>query len=134
MSRVLLDTDAVIDYLQGIPDSIALIRQLREAGDSLCTCDVVIAEVLAGLLPKDRVQGITFLEACEFLPTTFAMACQAGAWRYQYARSGVTLATTDTLIAAIAHGHQARIVTGNLDDYPMPEITTIALPRPGRRR
>jgi len=134
MSRVLLDTDAVIDYLKGMPDSVALIRQFRADGASLCTCDVVVAEVLAGLLPRNRAQGIRFLETCEFLPTTLTIACRAGEWRYQYARAGITLATTDTLIAAIAHGHQARVVTGNLADYPMPDVTVIALPRPGRRR
>jgi len=45
------------------------------------------------------------------------------------ARRGEALATTDCLIAGIAVAHQATIVTGNLKDYAMPEVTTLPLLR-----
>jgi predicted nucleic acid-binding protein len=134
MERFLLDSDAVIDYLKGFPDSVALIRKLHADGDSLCVCDVVVAEVYSGLLPKDRGQARKLLSACEFLPTSAEMAERAGEWRYSHARRGLTISTTDALIAATAFSHGAKVVTGNAADYPMPEITIVQLPRSARSR
>ena len=130
MARYLLDTDAIIDYLLGIPSSVALIQDVHERGDTLCVGDVVIAEVYAGLRPRHRDAAEKLLAACTFLPTSPAVARQAGRWRYDWARRGVTLSTTDTLVAATAHAYGATIVTGNTKDYPMPEITLLALERP----
>jgi predicted nucleic acid-binding protein len=131
MARFLLDTDAVIDYLKGFPGTVSLIRELHQAGGSLCVCAVVIAEVYAGLLPKDRGPARRFLSACSFLPTSAEAAREAGEWRYHHARRGTTISITDALIGATAHAHDARVVTGNRGDYPMPEIAIVALPRPG---
>lgn len=64
-----------------------------------------------------------------FLPTSPAIAQQAGTWRYDFARRGLQLSTTDTLVAATAHAHGATIVTGNASDYPMSEIALLLLER-----
>lgn len=130
MARYLLDTDAVIDYLSGVPSSVSLIRDLHGGGDLLCVCDVVIAEVYAGLHPQDQEKARAILDACHFLGSSPDIARQAGQWRYAYARQGVTLSITDALVAATAHAHQATIVTGNTTDYPMEEA--LPLPRANR--
>ena len=129
MARFLLDTDAIIDYLLGIPSSVTLIQDLHERGDTLCVCDVVIAEVYAGLRPQHREAAEMLQSACAFLPTTTVIARQAGMWRYDFARKGVQLSTTDTLVAATAHGYDATIVTGNVKDYPMTEIVLLPVER-----
>jgi predicted nucleic acid-binding protein len=129
MARYLLDTDAIIDYLSGFAPSISLIQGLHERGDALCVCDVVVAEVYAGLLPKDKEKAQGLLSACVFLPTSLEAARLAGEWRYRYARQGRSVSTTDALVAATAHTHQSALVTANLDDYPMEEISLHPLPR-----
>ncbi len=129
MARYLLDTDAIIDYFFGIPSTVALIQDLHARGETLCVCDVVIAEVYAGLHPEHREPAEQFVFACAFLPTSPAIAQQAGRWRYDFARKGVALATTDTLIAAVAEAHSATIVTGNIRHYPMPEVALLPLER-----
>lgn len=129
MARCLLDTDAIIDYLFGIPASVSLIRDLHGRGDLLCVCDVVIAEVYAGLKPPHRAAAQKLLSACSLLPTGPEAARQAGEWRYAHAGRGVNLSTTDALVAATAHAHQAFIVTGNEGHYPMPDISILLLPR-----
>jgi predicted nucleic acid-binding protein len=129
MGRYLLDTDAVIDYLLGIPSSVSLIQDLHERGEVLCVCDIVIAEVYAGLRPQHRGVGEQLLSACSFLSTSLGTAQQAGSWRYDFARQGITLSTTDALVAATAHAYDAAIVTGNLSDYPMRELTLVPLER-----
>jgi predicted nucleic acid-binding protein len=133
MASYLLDTDAIIDYLLGIPSTVTMIQELHGRGDTLCVCDVVIAEVYAGLRTQHRQAAEKLLSACTFLPTTLPIARQAGQWRYDYARKGIPLATTDTLVAAVAHTHGATIVTGNTRDYPMPELSLNPLERANPR-
>jgi tRNA(fMet)-specific endonuclease VapC len=132
MDLLLLDADAVIDQLKGLPQIVQLLQQLHRSGGELCVCDVTIAEVYAGLNPEDRAQAEQLLSACSFLATSPAIAQQAGEWRYQYRRRGVTISLTDALIAATAHGHQAKLVTGNINHYPIPDVDTLALPRESR--
>ena len=73
MGYYLLDTDAVIDYLAGIPGSVSLIQSLHNRGESLCVSDVVIAEVYAGLRPQHRDKARKLLMACSFLSTSPGM-------------------------------------------------------------
>jgi len=134
MSRYLLDSDAVINYLRGIVESVTFIQELHGRGEDLCVCDIVIAEVFSGLLPEHREAGERLLSACTFLPTSPAIAQQAGQWRYDFARRGITLATTDTLVAATAAANGATIVTSNVKDYPMPDLPVVPLPRPSSSR
>ena len=129
MALYLLDTDAVIDFFKGFPSTVKLIQQLFQQGETLCTCAVVMAEVYAGLDPTERSQGQELLGSLRFFTTSPGAARQAGFWRYTFARQGVQLATTDCLIAAIAHERGAMLVTGNTDDYPMPDLRRMRLPR-----
>jgi predicted nucleic acid-binding protein len=130
MTQYLLDSDAVIDQLKGIQTTAALLQCLIAQGDVLCSCDIVISEVYAGLSAPARAASQVFLSTLRFLPTSEAAAQQSGIWRYDFARQGVTLSTTDTVIAAVAAEHGASIVTGNVRDYPMSGITqVVALPR-----
>jgi predicted nucleic acid-binding protein len=73
------------------------------------------------------------LQIFAFLETTESAAKQAGVWRYAYARQGRQIAITDALIAATAYLNQATIVTGNIRDYPMPEVSLLPS-APNRRR
>ena len=133
MTRHLLDSDSVIDALNGVGETLALLQQLTQQENTLCTCDVVIAEVYTGLTPQERGRAEAFLSALEFLPTSADAARQAGEWRYDFARRGTALATTDCLIAAVALEHQATLVTGNVRHFPMPDLSTLPLPRGGGR-
>jgi predicted nucleic acid-binding protein len=132
MTRCLLDSDAVIDYLKGFAPTVALIQRLNRQGDIPCVCAVVTGEIYAGLNPDQQAQAERFLNALEFLPTSIQAARQAGAWKYAYARQGTPLSMTDCLIAAVAYEAGAQLVTRNARDYPMPELTILPLPRPQR--
>lgn len=132
MTRYLLDSDAVVDYLKGVASTMTLVRHLGVQRHELCTCDVVVCEIhsgLGGLLPQQRAQGERLLAALEDLPTSRRAAQQAGEWRAQYRSQGMQLPATDCLIAAVAHEHGAQFITANLRDFPMSEV--IVLPLPG---
>jgi predicted nucleic acid-binding protein len=132
MTRYLVDTDGIIDYLNGFAPTVTLLRELYERGDELCTCDVVLAEVYAGLHPHEIARAERLLTTLTFLSTSADAARQAGIWRYQFARQGRQFATTDCIIAAVAGDHGAIVLTRNTDDYPMAEVNVVALPRPPR--
>jgi tRNA(fMet)-specific endonuclease VapC len=129
MTRHLLDSDTVIDALNGFAPTLALLQRLTRQGDTLCRCAIVTTEVYAGLSPAERSRADAFLSSLESLPTTDTAAVQAGIWRYDFARTGITLATTDCLIAAIAAEQGTTVVTGNRRHFPMPDVTVVPLPR-----
>jgi predicted nucleic acid-binding protein len=131
MGLYLLDTDAIIDYLNGVRASVAFVQELYENGNRLCTCDIVIAETNAGLTPKLEGQAEELLMTLAYLEMSRDAARQAGIWRFTHAQQGQQLAITDCLIAAMAWQHQANVVTANIKDYPMSEIEVIALPKAG---
>ena len=129
MALYLLDSDAVIDYLIDRASSVRLLDELYEQGERLATCDVVVAEVYEGLHPSRAGQASTLLASMEFLGCSFEIGRQAERWRYEFALQGRALPVTDTLVAATALAHAATIVTANLRDYPMPELSLLPLPR-----
>jgi hypothetical protein len=127
MAQYLLDTDAVLDYLNRHAPTVTLMRSLVAQGERLCACDIVLAEVYAGLLPRDEERAAAFLPTLDYLPASAAAAETAGRWRFQFARRGRQLPVTDALIAATALEYNATIITGNVPDYPMPEVAVISV-------
>ena len=130
MTRHLLDSDSVFDVLHGVTATVALLQRLARQGDTLCTSDVVLGEVYAGLDRRDEARAEQFLSTLEYLPASPTAARQAGKWRYAYRRHGTTLTLTGCLIAAVADEHHATVVTGNVRHFP--QVTTLAIPRRGR--
>jgi hypothetical protein len=129
MARYLIDTDAFIDYLNGMPGATALLSTLANDGETLCLCDVVIAEVFSGIGSRPSPKAESLIAAAEFIPISMEDAIRAGIWRYDYARQGRQLSTTDTLVAAAAFQVGAIVITADLNDYPMPEVSLLPLPR-----
>jgi len=119
MARRLLDTTSLIDFSKGFEPSTACISQLLASGDEVGVCPVTVAELYAGLRPKDRPQWDTLLSRLLFWPITYAASVQAGTWRYAFARQGIQVAMMDSLVAAVADEVGATIVTSNGKDFPM---------------
>ena len=129
MTLFLLDSDALIHRLNQHPPTVNMIIRLLGRGDEFALCDIVIAEVFAGLSLQERESASFMVESLRFLPSTPAVAKMAGAWRYDYARRGIVLPSTDTLVAATAVSYDATLISGNLRHYPMPELSLLPLPR-----
>src|SRR5438309_266989 len=97
MTLYLPDCDAIIDYLRGIPSSMAFLDEFVAGGDILCTCSVVVGEVFAGAHPKQVARTEHVLNGLLFLPATRESGRRAGEWRFAFARRGITLVMTDCL-------------------------------------
>lgn len=128
MAYYVLDSDAAIDHLNGIEASIELIQWIAADRNALCSCEVMLAEVLSGLSSTQATKASRFLDSLTFLPSTPEIGMQAGIWRYHFARQGITITTTDALIAATALIYSATVITGNTRHYPMPELRILPLP------
>lgn len=123
MASYLLDSDAVIDHLKSGGDMSRYITRLIHSGNTLCSCAVVLSEVYSGLHHGDVPAASRFLSSLSFLASTPAIGEQAGTWRYAFARQGVALSTSDTLVAATAHVYGASLITRNAKYYPMAGLT-----------
>ena len=127
MTRYLLDTTALIDFSKGREPTCSRLLELIEAGDDLGVCAVNIAEFYSGIPVDKRTVWNEFISSLSYWNVTREAAAHAGRDRYDFARNGQTLSTTDAIIAAVARDHQATLMTNNVKDYPMADITVLPL-------
>jgi tRNA(fMet)-specific endonuclease VapC len=127
MSRYLLDTTALIDFSKRRESAFSLVHRFLQNGDEVGVSPVNVVEFYAGLAPSQHAVWDEFFEPLLLWPISLAAAKQAGRFRYDFARQGVSLSTTDTLVAAVTREQRATIVMGNIKDYPMDEISLLPL-------
>lgn len=103
------------------------LRRLIEDSEPFALTGVVVTEVLQGLIRDvDPIEDL--LRQCDMLePMGFKTYTKAAAI-YRTARArGISLTTIDTLIAAIALEHGARVFTLDQDFSRMARISDLAL-------
>jgi predicted nucleic acid-binding protein len=115
--RYLLDTTLIVDHVNGHEPAVALLHRLHEDGAELYTCDVVVCEALSGGDDEHRRVVSRLLGALDYVATDPEAARAAGAARLQRHQSGGKLGLGDALIAAVARGLDATVVTRNRPDF-----------------
>jgi predicted nucleic acid-binding protein len=118
----LLDSTALVDYFRRRTGAVEFLNKLEAQGHSLVVCAVGLAEVYSGFSAQERIENEPVLDRWLYFETTPAIAKEAGKYRYEFARGGVTLSATDSLIAAVAIANDAILVTNNVRDFPMDGI------------
>lgn len=121
MAVVLLDTTVLIDILRGRP-VLDRLRRLHGRADVPATSPINVEEVVRGLRPAERWSARQLFDGLLVIPLDQTAGEQAGAWRRDYAGSGITLTQADCLIAAAAWTVGGRLATGNPRHFPMPEL------------
>ena len=122
-----------MDWLKGRHAAVDLFRELIQDGHTLAVNAVCVAEIYAGLAEDEWRPADRMMASFEYWNIDLHAARQAGAYRYTFARRGQPLSTPDTLMAAHAAEQDAILVTGNVKDFPMPELRLLKLP-PGDPR
>ncbi len=115
--RYLLDTMLLIDHANGYEPATTLLQRLYEEGGELCTCDVVVCEALSGGSDEQRDVIGRLLSPLDFVATDPDASRLAGHARLERRRAGGKLGLGDALIAAVARGLDATIVTRNRPDF-----------------
>jgi predicted nucleic acid-binding protein len=100
---------------------------MLNGGETVGVCAVVIAECYSGARPLERPGWEEIFAALNFWETTPDDAVLAGTWRYDFARRGVQLTTTDLLIASVARRVGAVVVTSNARHFPMPDVQVLPM-------
>jgi predicted nucleic acid-binding protein len=117
--RVLVDTSAWVEFLNGHPSPVRdNVVRLLNGEDDVCTCGVIVAEVLQGLRRgrgreeiEDLLTQMTFLEAVGMAPYVRA----AELYR-SLRRRGVTVRSTiDCLIAVLAEENECALLARDRD-------------------
>ena len=122
MSKVLFDTDILIDILRGREAIRAFLLDLTD--HSVPCCSVIsVAELYAGMHPVEKHATDVLLDGLVIIPIVWEIAEVAG--RFKSRVKSRRLALADCLIAATAFAEGATLATGNTKDYPMPEITVL---------
>jgi predicted nucleic acid-binding protein len=119
VSTYLVDTSVLIDVLRGAPHRVERLRALVEDGHLLACSVITVAELLAGMRPKEQGATVALLDSLEIVDVTRPIAERAGLLRREWASRGRTLSLPDLLIAASAIHHGLVLVTDNVKDFPM---------------
>ena len=116
MSRLLLDTCILVDYLRGHPPAVGYFRTLP--AQPLLSA-VTIAELYVGVRNRAEASRVeTLVDPFVALALDAGTARRGGELRRRFARSHGT-GLLDALIAATAQVHGARLVTRNARHFPM---------------
>ena len=128
MATYLIDTNIIIDALNDKRNRNQSLMQLSAQGHTLACCPMNIAEVYAGMRPREEEQTAVFLRSLELYPITYPVAELAGRLKRDHSRKGKTLTMSDTIIAAVAIHNQLTLITDNTVDFPMKNLTMHSLP------
>lgn len=102
----------------------AFLLDLVKAGHVLACCPINITEVYAGMRPKEETASL------QHFPIAPPAARLAGELKRDYARRGTTLNLGDAIIAAVAIHYELTLLTDNVKDFPMKELSLPPLPSP----
>ncbi|MFN0148314.1 MAG: PIN domain-containing protein [Dehalococcoidia bacterium] len=127
MTAFFIDTAAVIDVERRRPGHAAFIARVFSGDDEFFVCDIVVTEFYSGRERGSRPVIDKLLDSCTYVETTFAVARAAGAYRYSLARRGIQVSATDAIVAGAARSVGAILVTENVRDFPMHDLTVLTL-------
>ena len=71
---------------------------------------------------KEKEKTDKFIESLYYFPVTKEIAKLAGKLKQKYGKKGMTLATSDVIIAAAAIAYGLILITKNKKHYPFPEL------------
>jgi predicted nucleic acid-binding protein len=129
MATYLLDTNIIIDAINGKRNRNQLLLDLTERqGHLLACCAINVAEVYAGMRPKEKARTSALLRSFRMYPLTCDVAELAGLFKRDYGKKGMTLSLTDAIIAAVAIHNQLSLITDNVKGFPMESLSIYPLP------
>lgn len=124
---LLVDTNVVIDLLRGREQGLHLLESDR---DPLMVSVVTVHEIYAGMRTGEEEMTETMLSGFELVPFGADEARLSGRWWREYRERGITLDLRDLAIAAAAVVRGLPLATGNVKDFPMPELRVEQWPPP----
>ncbi len=127
---LVLDTSVLIDLLRHTASDPSLLDPAREP---VMISTVSVHEVLTGMRAGEEERTRALLSSFVIVPMGLEEAELSARWRMEYRTRGVTLELPDTAIAATAVIRNVPLATGNVKDFPMPELRVEQWPQKALR-
>jgi predicted nucleic acid-binding protein len=124
---LVLDTSVLIDLLRGRVADASVLSPEREP---VMISTISLHEVLMGLRDGEVDLTDVLLASFAIVPLGAAEAELSARWRREYRSRGLSLSLPDTAIAATAAIRNVPLATGNVKDFPMPELQVERWPAP----
>jgi predicted nucleic acid-binding protein len=122
MSKYLLDSNIIIDFLIGREEAINLLNEIRGTGDSPATSPLCIVEVQLGVKREEEKSTNIFLNSLQVYDLNRAIANKAGEYIREFRNKGITLPLVDTLIATTCIINNLVLVTYDTKHYSIPDL------------
>ena len=119
------DSTLLVGYGRGQQGATRWFQTMLNSLEVVGYCAITVSEVFSGARPPERAGWREFFSSLQHWPISTEDGAQAGIYRYDFARAGIQLQTTDSLIAAVAKRVGATIVTDNVKDFPMTDVRVI---------
>jgi predicted nucleic acid-binding protein len=126
--HLLIDTSVLIDVLRLSYGRRELLSELARNGHVLAVCPINIAELFAGMRPHQEGKIDDLLSAFHCYEITGTTGRVAGKLKNNWARKGISLALTDSTIAAVAIEQSCVLMTDNVKHFPMENLQLYPLP------
>src|SRR5258708_653823 len=126
--KLLLDTSVLIDVLRRRNQRREFVAELVRAGHVLSTSVLNVAEVYAGMRPREELDTETLFASLQLHDLSTQSARLAGEMKNAWSKKGRTLTLADAIVAAVAIEQGCQVLTDNRKDFPMPEVQLYALP------
>jgi predicted nucleic acid-binding protein len=122
VSRYLLDTTFLIDFMRADRLTLARFARFFEDGDEVLVNEIVVCEARSGV-PNSAVAAFeAMIRPLEFVQPGPDAAVLAGQWRLDQRQRGSTLSLADALIGAAADAAGAIVMTRNVRDFRLMPI------------
>ena len=125
MSKILLDTDVVINLLKKENEFVSKFLSLHSKGAKFYYNPIVIAEVYAGAFDKEFGMIESFFSRLSCIDICKYTGIQAGKYAKEYKRAYNKISLEDYIIASTCKVNTLKIWTNNKKHYPMKDINKI---------
>lgn len=120
----LLDTNVLLETFWGKQPTAKLTKTWIKEG-KIAISAVSIGEILSKASPEEKDKLNLLAHRFGVLPVDWVVAEMAGEYRQEYSRKRKRVYLLDCFIAATAKLYDLKLVTRNVTDYPMKDITII---------
>jgi predicted nucleic acid-binding protein len=119
MSRILIDTNILIEFLRGNASVRNALQNVSDEHEAFCSV-ITVGELVAGMRPSEKSKTYALIEALQVVSVSFEIAELAGQWKAKIKSHSLSL--DDCLIAATCYFHADNLYTFNKKHYPMKEV------------
>ncbi len=125
MSKILLDTNIVIDLLKQDTKVLPLFLKMLNDGVQYYYNPIVSAEIYAGAFKKERPIIEQFFSKLQHVDIDNETGIEAGKYANTFKKAYHKISLEDYLIASSAKVHNLTLWTHNKKHYPMHDIKII---------